>query len=63
MFPCNECAKIIIQSGVAEIVYFIDKGNYSNDTAYVASRKLLSMAGVKVWKHQPGKPCVTIDFN
>jgi hypothetical protein len=33
---------------VAEIVYFIDKGNYSNDTAYVASRKLLSMAGVKV---------------
>lgn len=63
MFPCNECAKIIIQSGVAEVVYFIDKKNNSNDTAYIASRKLLSMAGVKVWKHEPMKSRVTVDFS
>lgn len=63
MFPCNECAKIIIQSGVAEVVYFIDKKNNSNDTAYVASRKLLSMSGVKVWKHEPMKSRVTVDFS
>ncbi|KAL9682136.1 hypothetical protein QQ045_013929 [Rhodiola kirilowii] len=25
MFPCNECTKLIIQSGVSEVIYFIDK--------------------------------------
>ncbi|KAG6754198.1 hypothetical protein POTOM_042209 [Populus tomentosa] len=45
MFPCNECAKIIIQSGVSEVIYFIQKNN--SDMAYVASHKLLSMAGQK----------------
>ncbi|KAG4933068.1 hypothetical protein JHK87_047070 [Glycine soja] len=25
MFPCNECAKIIIQSGVSEVIYFVEK--------------------------------------
>ncbi|KAH9320931.1 hypothetical protein KI387_015570, partial [Taxus chinensis] len=46
MYPCNECAKIIIQSGVAEVIYFIDK-NKDGDPVYLASRKLLSLAGVK----------------
>nr|GMD35302.1 deoxycytidylate deaminase [Ipomoea batatas] len=48
MFPCNECAKIIIQSGVSEVIYFVEKRLGSCDTTYVASHKLLSMAGVKV---------------
>ncbi len=93
LFPCNECAKVIIQvwaflphkssfllhgnqpcytysnglfphcrssvfsfwqAGIAEVVYFADKGVHTdnkiggNETAYVASRKLLAMAGVKV---------------
>ncbi|KAL4397149.1 hypothetical protein HN51_001666 [Arachis hypogaea] len=52
MFPCNECAKIIIQSGVSEVVYFVEKLE-SSDIAYTASHKLLSLAGVKVRKHQP----------
>ncbi|KAG8055297.1 hypothetical protein GUJ93_ZPchr0001g32967 [Zizania palustris] len=53
MFPCNECAKIIIQSGVSEVIYFIEKRIDNSDYVYVASHKLLSMAGVKVRKHQP----------
>ncbi|KAL9253651.1 Deoxycytidylate deaminase-like protein [Drosera capensis] len=47
MFPCNECAKVIIQSGVSEVIYFVEKRIDSSDTCYVASHKLLSMAGVK----------------
>ncbi|RXH96013.1 hypothetical protein DVH24_008513 [Malus domestica] len=46
MFPCNECAKIIIQSGVAQVVYFVEKRLNSPDVAYIASHKLLSLSFV-----------------
>lgn len=62
MFPCNECAKIIIQSGVSEVIYFVEKRLNNSDTAYVASHKLLSMAGVKVRKHQPQMDRILIEF-
>lgn len=45
LFPCNECAKLIIQSGIKEIVYVSDKYNGSNDN--VASKRMLTAAGVK----------------
>lgn len=61
MFPCNECAKVIIQSGVSEVVYFIEK-RMNNSVAYIASHKLLSMAGVKVRKHQPWSNQILIKF-
>lgn len=44
LFPCNECAKALIQAGVKRIVYLWDK--HHDDVAYKASRKLLSMAGI-----------------
>ncbi|PKA55243.1 dCMP deaminase [Apostasia shenzhenica] len=62
MFPCNECAKIIIQSGVSEVIYFVEKMLNNPDTAYTASHKLLSMAGVKVRKHQPHMTEISLKF-
>ncbi|KAK3040666.1 hypothetical protein RJ639_026987 [Escallonia herrerae] len=62
MFPCNECAKIIIQSGVSEVIYFVEKRLDNSGTAYVASHKLLSMAGVKVRRHQPQMDQIFIKF-
>lgn len=62
MFPCNECAKLIIQSGVSEVIYFVEKRFESSDKCYIASHKLLSMAGVKVWKHQPQMEHIIIKF-
>ncbi|XP_028765069.1 deoxycytidylate deaminase isoform X1 [Neltuma alba] len=62
MFPCNECAKIIIQSGVSEVIYFVEKRFENSDAAYVASHKLLSLAGVKVRKHQPQMNEIHIKF-
>ncbi|KAL2932813.1 Deoxycytidylate deaminase [Bienertia sinuspersici] len=47
MFPCNECAKIIIQSGVTEVIYFVEKSFQNSDKCYIASHKLLSLAGIK----------------
>ena len=44
LFPCNECAKIIIQSGIKEVIYLSDK--YADTEENVASRKLLDECGV-----------------
>ncbi|CAA7056446.1 unnamed protein product [Microthlaspi erraticum] len=62
MFPCNECAKIIIQSGVSEVIYFVEKRLKDSNVAYVASHKLLSMANIKVRKHQPEMDQILIKF-
>ena len=45
LFPCNECSKSIIQSGISEVVYLSDKYNDSEQT--IASRFILNMAEVK----------------
>lgn len=46
LFPCNECAKLIIQSGIKEIVYASDK--YATSEIFIASRRMLESAGVKL---------------
>ena len=45
LFPCNECAKLIIQSGIREVLFVSDK--YHHNEEMIASRKLLDMANVK----------------
>ena len=46
LFPCCECAKLIIQSGIKEIVYISDK--HSHDDSTIASKRLFEAAGVKL---------------
>ena len=50
LFPCNECAKAIIQVGIKEIIYADDK--YHDHIEEVASRRILDMAGVKYRKYE-----------
>lgn len=45
LFPCNECTKAIIQSGIKEIVYLSDK--YADTDSIKASKRMLDMVGVK----------------
>lgn len=51
LFPCNECAKMIIQSGITEVVYHSDK--YADVDAFRASRNMLTMAGVVLRQYTP----------
>ncbi|HOG15658.1 MAG TPA: dCMP deaminase family protein [Candidatus Absconditabacterales bacterium] len=48
LFPCNECAKLIIQAGIKEIVYLSDK--YDGTDINIASKKMLNSAGIKLTK-------------
>jgi len=43
LFPCNECAKAIVQSGITEVVYLGDK--YADSEVNLASKKILNAAG------------------
>lgn len=45
LFPCNECAKTIIQNGVLEVIYESDK--YNTVDAFIVSRRLFDAAGIK----------------
>jgi len=44
LFPCNECAKLVIQSGIKEVVYLEDK--YHDRDIFVASRRMFDASGV-----------------
>ena len=46
LFPCNECAKAIIQSGIKKIVYESDK--YNGTDGNVASKRMLNDAGIEL---------------
>ena len=45
LFPCNECAKEIIQAGIKEVVYLSDK--YADTEGTIASKRMLDECGVK----------------
>jgi len=45
LFPCNECAKLIIQSGIKKVIYLSDK--YANTDGVKASKKMFDICGVE----------------
>ncbi len=50
LFPCNECAKAIIQAGIKTIVYDSDK--YDGEPSVIASKRMLDASGVRYYKYQ-----------
>ena len=60
LFPCNECAKAIIQSGIREVVYWHDK--YADTPAVQASKRMFELAGVTCRTYQPSGKRLTFDF-
>ncbi len=60
LFPCNECAKAIIQAGISEVVYLYDKYADSRDT--IASKKMLTSAGVLLTRLSPSLNTIELNF-
>jgi len=61
LFPCNECAKMIIQAGIKDVIYFSDKHAEKSNT--IASKKLLDMAGISYTQFVPKMKKIVIDFS
>ena len=60
LFPCNECAKAIIQSGIREVIYLSDK--YADTPTTRASKKMLLSAGVKLRQLKPSVDSICLNF-
>lgn len=60
LFPCNECCKAIIQSGIREVVYLSDK--YSGSDAVKASKRMFEAAGVKLTQLQTDTKSIELSF-
>lgn len=60
LFPCNECAKRIIQKRIIEVIYMSDK--YHDTDSATAARKMFKMAGVKTRKFECQVDNITIDL-
>ncbi len=50
LFPCNECAKAIIQAGIRTVVYDSDK--YALTDGTIASKRMFDAAGVRYYQYQ-----------
>ena len=60
LFPCNECAKAIIQAGIKEVIYLSDK--YAGTPANNASKRMLRAATVTLTRFEPDKDRIEIKF-
>ena len=60
LFPCNECAKAIIQAGIRTVVYADDK--YNGTPSNTASKRLFDAAGVKYIHCEPSGRKVMLDL-
>ena len=60
LFPCNECAKAIIQCVIKEVVYKSDK--YNGTDGNIVSKKLFDKCGVKYRQYQEENKSITLDL-
>lgn len=58
MFPCNECAKVIIQAGIKEVIYESDDYKSNTDDVKIASHKMLDLAGIKYRQYVPNNKLI-----
>ena len=59
LFPCNECAKAIIQAGIKEIIYLSDK--YADSESVKASKWLFDLTGVTYRAYTPSNKTLTLE--
>ena len=60
LFPCNECAKAIIQSGIRTVIYAEDR--YASTSSTRASKRMLRAAGVEFYPYEPSGRRIELDL-
>ncbi len=61
LFPCNECAKLIVQVGIKEVVFLSDK--YNGDPVFVAARRIFEMAKVTCRQLEPSHKAIDLSLD
>lgn len=60
LFPCNECAKAIIQAGITTVIYDSDK--YADSDSTIASKRMMDAAGVRYYQYTHSGRAVEINL-
>ena len=60
LFPCNECAKAIIQCGIKEVIY--DQDKYGDTPGVKASKRMMDAAGVKYTRYKKSNRIIEVDL-
>lgn len=60
LFPCNECTKALIQSGIKEVIYMEDK--YSDTPSVLAAKRMMHSAGITCRRYENTKNDVTLEL-
>lgn len=60
LFPCNECAKAIVQAGIKRVVYEEDK--YADTDSVKASKAIFKTCGVQIHQYKPNKKKIEIEL-
>ncbi len=60
LFPCNECAKLIVQVGVKEVVYLADI--YHDEDIFIAARRIFELAGVACRQLKPDTQQINLEL-
>ena len=60
LFPCNECTKALIQSGISEVIYYSDK--YAATDSTIAAKRMFKSAGVTLRPYEPGEKTVSFEL-
>ncbi|XP_030048522.1 deoxycytidylate deaminase isoform X2 [Microcaecilia unicolor] len=60
LFPCNECAKLIIQAGIKEVVFVSDKNHDKSEVK--AAKRLFDLTGITYTKFTPKRRQLVVDF-
>jgi len=58
LFPCNECTKAIIQSGINKIIYLSDK--YADTSSTIAAKNMLRATGIEFVQYEPAGKDITL---
>ena len=60
LFPCNECAKALIQSGIKKVIYYEDK--YPDSDSVIASKRMFDMVGIVYERYRPTGRTVSLSL-
>ena len=60
LFPCNECAKAIIQAGICTVVY--DQDKYNGTPSNLAAKRMFDAAGVKYFRYHHAGASITLEL-
>ena len=60
LFPCNECAKDIVQAGIKEVIY--DQDKYGDTPGVKASKRMMDAAGVKYTRYKKSNRIIEVDL-